>query len=234
LLSGNPLKSTVRRAHLLRLDLLPAVIGVKRRDALGALLGVFAEVPLMDHSSVADDKGHHARVAIVGRIGNERKAPDHLALDQVVERTAGRVRSLLSENTIVIAVIGPRATAGLVTFCGRLGRELTQRAIVAVGRPIEAILLARAADDALRIDANAVAAILFRILIFSIDEGETGLDSVEFIAPDATVQNLLTPSSVSNSQPVLVWISGIGKTKSSAPIVNKALLPSTWIECPAS
>ena len=118
------LKSTVRRAHLLRLDLLPAFIRVKRRDALGALLGVFAEVPLMDHSCVADDKGHLAGVALVGRIGNERKAPDHLALDQIVERAAGRVRSLLSENTIVIAVIGPRTTAGLVTFCGRLGREL--------------------------------------------------------------------------------------------------------------
>ena len=46
------------------------------------------------------------------------------------------------------------------------------------------------ADDALRIDAGAGAgAVFFGIFVLRIDIGEAGLDGVQFVAPNAPVQD---------------------------------------------
>src|SRR6202043_3183300 len=57
-------------------------------------------------------------------------------------------------------------------------------------RPIEPILLARLADDALRVDADPLAAILVGIFVLRIHVGETGLDGVELVGADAPIQDL--------------------------------------------
>ena len=59
-------------------------------------------------------------------------------------------------------------------------------------RPIEPVLFAGTADDALRIDAFAGAGTsLFGVFILRIDVGETGLNCVELIAADAAKDNFI-------------------------------------------
>src|SRR6202008_3577630 len=136
-----------------------------------------------------DDEGHDAGIAVVGGIGDERKAADHLAFDHVVERPARGARALPGQDPIVIAVIGLRLAAGLVAFRGRVGGKLPERTVVVVRRPIEAVLFAGTGDDPLRIDAHTVAAILIGIFVLCVDKSEAGLDRVELIAPDAAVED---------------------------------------------
>src|SRR5262249_14454373 len=88
-------------------------------------------------------------------------------------------------------VIGLRLAAGLVAFRRRLGGQSAERTVVAVGLPVQAVLLAGSGDDPLRIGSDAVAVILVGIFVLCVDEGETGLDGVEFVAPDTPQQNFV-------------------------------------------
>src|SRR5262249_14309433 len=127
------------------------------------------------------------------RIGDERKSADHLAVHHVVERAAGRVRALLREDPVVVAVVRLASAAGLVTLRGRRRDEIAERALLfaAGGRPVEPILLAGLAHDPLRIGADTGAMVLLGILVLRIDEGEACPDGVELVAPDAAEQDFL-------------------------------------------
>ena len=70
--------------------------------------------------------------------------------------------------------------------------KLAERTVVA--RPIKAVFLAGGADDALSIHPDALASILLGIFILGIDKGQTGLDRIELIPPDAAIENFETAS----------------------------------------
>src|SRR6185437_732856 len=63
-----------------------------------------------------------------------------------------------------------------------------------IRRPIKAVLLTGTADDALRVDADAVAVVTVGIFVLGIDKGEAGLDGIEFVAPDTAEQDFLPPA----------------------------------------
>src|SRR5690348_10620727 len=61
---------SLQRAHV---DLPPRVVGIVRRHAGGDLRGALAEILFVDRAAVVDDEGHHARIAVFGRPGDERE-----------------------------------------------------------------------------------------------------------------------------------------------------------------
>src|ERR1700751_1306197 len=84
------------RSLLRRFDghFLPGVIGVERGHVLRDVRRVQTEVFFEHRSPVIDQEGHHARIAIDRRIGDQGEAADHLAMDYVVVGTARRCRAL--------------------------------------------------------------------------------------------------------------------------------------------
>ena len=89
---------TLRRSGI---DLLPGLVGVERGHALGDPCRAIPEVLLEYSTGVTDHEGHHTGIAILRWMGDQREAADHLALDHIVERAAGRVRSLRLQDSIV-------------------------------------------------------------------------------------------------------------------------------------
>src|SRR5215472_13780362 len=98
-----------------------------------------------------DEERHDPGIPVLGRIGNDSEAADHLAAHHVVELAARRSRSLLGQDLEVVPMERRARSAGSVALGGRVGYELAQRALLFSGpaRPIEAVLLAGPADDAL-------------------------------------------------------------------------------------
>ena len=161
-----------------------------------AMLSVGSEILLVDGTGVIDHEGHDAGISVLGGVCDQREAADHLILDDVVESSARRAGSLPLQNSIIIAMIGRRLLSDLVPFGGCLRRQFSERARVAIVAPEQPILLARAADDALCVDPDPLAgAILFGIFVLGIDVSQRGLNSVQFIASDATIENFETPCS---------------------------------------
>jgi hypothetical protein len=104
---------------------LPRRIRIERRDLLRDFVGVRPEVFLEYGAGVADDKGHHAGVTVLGRIGDERKAADHLAVDDVIGDAAGRMPALFGQDLVVVAVIGGAACFSAYLYRARnLGERL--------------------------------------------------------------------------------------------------------------
>src|SRR5262249_41468347 len=158
----------------------------------GKLGGAFAEILFEDDAGVVDDERHHAGVQILGRIGDEREPPDHLAAHDVVERAAGRCGSLPREDLVVVAVEGRAATADAIAFAGGLSHEFAKRALLISlrGRPIEPVLLAGPTDDALRVDADTIPGPVFLgVFVLRIRIGEAGLNRVELVAADAAIED---------------------------------------------
>src|SRR5262249_59367949 len=95
------------------------------------------------------------------------------------------------QDPVVVAVEGLRFATALVAVCRGLRGELAERTLLAIARPVKPILLARAADNALRIDPGSGTAVLVRIFIFGVHKSENGLDRVKLVASNAAVQNFL-------------------------------------------
>ena len=167
------------------------MIGVERLHALRDGLSQLAQILLINRAGVIDLEGHDAGIAVFGGVSDERETADHLAIDDIVQFAAGSVWPLFRQDAKVIAVVRLRlAAADLVAFCRRLRGKFTQRTLVTIRRPVEAILLARAGDSALRIDSRPRAAVLVGIFILRVDIGERGLDRVELVASNPTIENL--------------------------------------------
>src|SRR5215472_10119383 len=92
------LENALMRWRTLDLNLLPGLVGVERPHAPGNALGPLAQVLLVDRAGMIDHERHHARIAVLGRVGDERKTTDHLATHDIVQRTARRIRSLLRQD----------------------------------------------------------------------------------------------------------------------------------------
>ena len=155
-----------------------------------------SEILLVDGTGMIDHEGHDAGISVLGGVCDQPEAADHLPLDDVVQSSARRVGSLALQNSIIIAMIGRRLLSDLVPFGRCLRRQFAERARVAIVAPEQPILLARATDDALCVGPHSLAsAILFGVFVLGIDVSQRGLNSVQFIASDATIQNLETPGS---------------------------------------
>src|SRR5271163_2389681 len=125
-----------------RVDLLPGRIRIERGHSLGDIRRVGPKVLFEDLARVIDDEGHHPRVSVFIRIGDEPVSADHLAVDDVVDRPAGRMRSLLGEDLVVVAMVG-RVFAGDVALLRRLREKCAQGTLFLswLSRPIEPVFL---------------------------------------------------------------------------------------------
>ena len=158
---------------------------------------VRAEIFLIDDAVLIDDEGHDAGIAIGGRIGDQRKAARHMAIDDIILSAAGRVLSLLGQNVEIVAVIGPRLwmrRTGPIT--GRPGArdERPQRAFLFAGfdGPIEPIALADLAHEVLRVFRRAAGPqVLGGIFALGRDVGAAHFDDAELVAADAPIENLI-------------------------------------------
>src|SRR5262249_47958975 len=152
---------------------------------------------LLKHCAVViDDKSHHAGIAVFGRIGDQCEATNHFAVHDVIGGAAGRRRSLLGQDLVVVAVIRRAAFARAVTLARRVGEQFAEWAFFLTlrGWPIQAILLAGLADEALSIGALALAAIFRSIVILRVHIGKAGLNRVEFVVADAPSEDFLPAS----------------------------------------
>src|ERR1700733_6783151 len=87
------------------LGLLPARVGVVGVDFRCGGSGIGAEILFVYLAVVVDDEAHHAGFAVLRRIGNDGKAAQHFAVDDIAVSAAGRVLALLRQYPIVITVV---------------------------------------------------------------------------------------------------------------------------------
>src|SRR4029078_12665715 len=171
----------------------PGVIRIKRGHLRGDTRRALAQILLVDVAVIIDDEGRDAGIAVFGRISNKAEPTDHVAVDNVIHGPARGCRALTQQDFVAIAVerfAGARAIAAL--RCG--GDRLTQRArwFIAARRPIESVLLARRADDPLRIDRlPALALVHVGIVLLRVPEREHCLHARELFAADAARQDFL-------------------------------------------
>src|SRR5260221_263827 len=175
----------------LRVDLLPGLVRIEPSHVRHEPQRVVAEIFLVDRAGMIDQDGHDTRSAVLGGIGDQREPTDHLACDDIVECAARCVRALLLQNPVIIAMIRRRTRADLVSF-GRGPRgQFAKRALASIRRrPVETVLLPGSADDALGIDTSTLSGpVLLGIFVLRVDIGKTSLDRVQFVAPDAPIQD---------------------------------------------
>src|ERR1700735_4488265 len=82
----------------------PARIGIKLAHCGCCFCSGLSQILLKQHAILIDHETHYARVAVLGRIGDEGKATRHLPIDHVVLRPARRFIALALQHTKVIAV----------------------------------------------------------------------------------------------------------------------------------
>src|SRR5262245_6751952 len=169
------------------------MVRIERGHARTDPLGPRTEILFVDVTVIVDDEGHDAGVAILGGKGDEAEAANHVAAHDVVHRAAGRVRTLAGQDPEVVAVIR-LAGADAIATLGRGGDRFAERAVrlAARGRPVQAILLARRADDLLRIHRLAILVLEHvGVLVLRVPIGEGSLERPELVTADAAGRDLL-------------------------------------------
>jgi hypothetical protein len=111
----------------------PSVIRVKTRHVRGDRGRARAEVLLVDVAPIIDEESRQAGIAVLRRIGHERKPTNHLTVHQVVDFAARRIRPLPGENPKIVTMIGSALTVDGISLRRRSGGELTERALVLAG-----------------------------------------------------------------------------------------------------
>src|SRR5262249_5172349 len=87
-------------------DLPPVMVGVELAHSRGDAASPRTQIPFIHITIVVDDEGHDAGIAVFGRVRDEPETTDHVAANDVVDGTAGRVWSLTGQHLEVIAVKG--------------------------------------------------------------------------------------------------------------------------------
>src|SRR5258705_6885013 len=105
---------------------------------------------------MVDDETHDARVAVLGRVSDQRKTADHFAFHEITVCAAGSVFPLRCEDFVVIAAIGNGFIARLVlsvTLASCPRRKWTERALflARLRFPVKAVFLSRVAPKFLRV-----------------------------------------------------------------------------------
>src|SRR6185437_4452872 len=170
----------------------PALVGVEAVHRLELIESGRAKVLLPHHSVLAHHERLHASNAVLCRSGHQCEASDHDALDHVVQLPQRSSGPLSLQDFEVVAVIRHLFAVVALRDCRcDLFADRSAPCSVRV-LPRQAVLLARAADDALRILVYVVTStLLHRVLMLSLDKTMTDLDRIEFIRADPPVQDLL-------------------------------------------
>src|SRR5438552_17665725 len=97
----------------------PAVTGIVLAHRARAQRRARSKISLIDLAVLIHDERHDAGAAIFGRIGNDRKAADRPAVNDVIERAARCALALALEHPIVVAAVrGGTALLLLVALAG--------------------------------------------------------------------------------------------------------------------
>ena len=156
------------------------------------LEGVRPEILFVDNAVVTDHEGFYSGNAVLGGRGDESEAPDHDALDYVIELSKGCGGTLSFEDFEEVPVIG--LLSGGVTLCDGLSDLFADWALPGTvgGLPCESVLFAGRADDALCVFVDVVEVPTSKsIFVLGFDEAVTDLDGVQFIGADAAVKEFL-------------------------------------------
>src|SRR5262249_13746398 len=133
----------------------PGLVGVEALHRLERLERLRAEVLFVNHAILADDEGLDARDAVLNRRSGKREAADHRSLDDVVELPERRRRPLSFQDLEEVAVIRLAGRVALLDRAGDLFADGSAPRAVGV-LPRQAVLLARRADDPLRVLVHVV------------------------------------------------------------------------------
>src|SRR5258708_1419 len=173
---------------MLLFRLVPGGIGVISGHGLCKFGGVGAEVLFVNCSGFIDNESHHARGAVLRRIGHERESSRHLPVDDIVLRSARGMRSLASKDPEKIAMERDRIETVDRGFCLRTGDEGIDRAIklVVSAVPVQTVVPALIADQFLRKLSRESARRAREIFLLRIDQGAARIHSSKFIFAYAT------------------------------------------------
>ncbi len=97
--------ASLERSRLRRVGLRPCRIGIKQADAFGEKFRFFAKILLKDRAGVIDYKGHDARVAVFGGVGDQCETADHLAFDDVIKCASRRIGSLPPQYSKKVSMV---------------------------------------------------------------------------------------------------------------------------------
>src|SRR5271165_6240889 len=170
--------------------LLPARIRVELADIACDFRGLRAEILLINDAVLIHDEANHAAAAIHGRVGNQREAIAHLAVDDIAAGGTLGGGAFAGQDAEEVAVVRrglPLAAA--IAFGRSLCGELAQRAqlLGVLGLPVKTVLLTRRAGKFLGIHAGRLAVMsLAGIVLLRVDVGLTELNGGQLIAPDTT------------------------------------------------
>ena len=125
----------------LLLSAFPRRIWIVQRHAFRDGRRVLAEIFFVDDAGVTADEGHHTGSPPAGRIGDQREAADHLAINQVIVCTTFGMLALRGQNSIVVTVMmglrrGPGSLAARpASTAGRVGSWARRLQRPSTGRP---------------------------------------------------------------------------------------------------
>src|SRR5262249_46403374 len=124
---------------------------VVRRQRPPDLVGLLPHIPFVDLTVAPDDERHDPRRSVDHGVRDERESPGHLTVDDVAALPARCTVSLCRENAEVIAA--PRSVGLLPPGGPRRRGDGAERTHVLFpgGRPVETVLLARRAEQLLRV-----------------------------------------------------------------------------------
>src|SRR6266849_4865508 len=176
------------------LHLVPGGIRVIGGHRLCKLCCVGTQVLLVNGARFVDNKSHHARGAVLDRVGDEGESCAHLPINDIVLGSARRVRSLAREDPEKIA-IERNVLANLVLWkiLARVSDERVYRAIELIVStvPVQTIVLAFIADQFLGELHGKVTWRAREILFLRFDQLAACIHGGEFISTDAPEYNLV-------------------------------------------
>src|SRR6476620_5024958 len=166
----------------------PSLVRIIGVHGLKGLEGIWPEIFLIHNAIRADHECLAPRNPTFCRRGHERESANHRSPDDEIGFTAGRSRALLLQHLEIITVIRLRALCVtlLKSFSDFFSHWTAPSAVRIL--PGEAILLARCANNALRILIHLrIIMLLLRIFLLRIIKPATDRDCVEFIRANTAV-----------------------------------------------
>ena len=142
---------------------------------------------------MVDHECHDSRIAVFGWIGNQPKATNHSVFHDIVINSPLGVSALSFQNAVVVAMIRSWLFASFVSFRRRLCSKVSERTWLLAGgcRPIEPVLLALAAYDALRIGVAESQEIERGVFVLCLHVRERNLDCGKLVAANAASEKFI-------------------------------------------
>src|SRR6185503_3609541 len=190
---------------------MPCPIGVIQLHLLNDLEGVWPQILLMDNSCVTDDKSLHTGDSVFCRHGHKCKPSDHRPLHQEIHFAQRRCGSLSFQDFEVVAMVGfgPAGIPLRQGFGYPFANWSAPTTILVF--PGKSVLLPGRTDDPLCVLMDSVTG-LERIFVLDLYIATANSESIQFVGPDASSENLLTsfpriekPSSTSLHDWNWVW-----------------------------